>query len=75
MTIPDDRPPLPPERGDPARSLISTILVIPALVLIVIGSALTGQHHGGMPPAYCFALAVVLLVAAVAVLAGKGRQQ
>ena len=77
MTSPADRPPLPPERGNPVRAAITIGLCIAGAVFTLIASALAGPHvhHGSVPVAVCGGLAGACLGAAVVVLAGKGRQQ
>ncbi len=72
MTSPADLPPPPPERGNPARLRITRTLLAAAGICLLTGAILT-RHD--MTAAVCvFTVAGVCLVAAVAVLAGKGRQ-
>jgi len=75
MTAPADRPPREPDRGDPVRSMTAWVLFIVAVVCVFAACVAYSLHHGWVPPA-CFAgAAAVLAVAAVVVLAGKGRRQ
>ena len=75
MTIPDDRPPLP-EEGMTTRTKVAAVLFAAAFVCAIAACALAGPHVPvtWVPPAAVGTVAVVLLVAAFAVLAGKGRQ-
>jgi len=56
--------------------MIAGALFAAAGVCGLVASALVGPHvhHGWIAPACVFAAAGVFLVAAIAVLAGKGRQ-
>ncbi len=67
-----DRPPPDPERGNAVRKMIAGPLLAAAGVCVFAASALVKHERAA---AVCvFAVAGVLLVAFVAVLAGKGRQ-
>ena len=71
---PADLPPSEPDKGDPGKIRRARILGTAALVDVFGGCIAYSLHRGWLPVA-CFAgLAVVLALAAVAVLAGKGRQ-
>ncbi len=74
---PADRPPREPDRGDPARKMIAGSLFFAAFGWTFAASILSGthMHHRDAVVWSAFAVAAVLAVAAVAVLAGKGRQQ
>ena len=71
MTLPGDRPPLPPEHGF-RKHWLSNSLLIAAAVLTFTAAALS--RHYGWPALATAIAAAVCAVAAVAVLAGKGRQ-
>ena len=74
MTSPADQPPPEPDRGDPGKIRRARILGIAAVSCVFGAFAAAGLHHGWVPVA-CFAgVAAAFAVAAVAVLAGKGRR-
>ena len=74
MTSPADLPPPAPDRGNPVRGMIAWVLFVAAVVCVFIVAVLAGLDRGWVPVVLAVAAAVVLTVAGVAVLAGKGRR-
>jgi peptidoglycan/xylan/chitin deacetylase (PgdA/CDA1 family) len=76
MNGPADKAPPDPERGDPVKVRWAKVLAILAAVCIFATFVLAGAHVHHNPTAIkaLIAAAVVLSLAALVVLAGKGRQ-
>jgi uncharacterized membrane protein len=74
MTSPADKAPPDPQRGNAVRKMIAGPLLVAAGVCILVASALLNVHNGQVPAVCVYAAAAVFSLAALVVLAGKGRQ-